>query len=271
MEYKKLKANEQPEYGIIYSVPKSEAVINSDLRTINEKDKTLTEHLLESVKKNGILMPISVWCTKDDDGNQVFKIITGNRRVWCANKIKKIENINVVFKECENESDYMRQAYHSNVQKASKVNELMKTFKVEVIENGLSVRKVASSYGVSEKSVYSALRIVGNEKLEVLAKINFKNAVHMSGNKSFLDNKEIAEIAKTGTITELKEAISNARKKIKLAQDTEEGKELVPEKPKMLNERKRLFFEQLSNYKKTTIVTTKLIDYVYGKSESWNE
>lgn len=265
-----LKTNEEPKLGFVYSVLKTDLHINDDLRTISDKDTSLTVHMLDSVKRNGVLMPITVWYTKDSEGNYCLKIITGNRRVWCANRVKKIEYIDCIFKHCTDHADYMRQAFHSNQHKSSKIHELVKTFKTEVISNGLSPKRVAGAYGVSEKSVYSALKIAGNDKLEDIAKSSFKNAVCLGGNRSFLDNSSIIEVAKTGTIEQLKEAIANARKKAKLAKDKAEGKETPKEVKKFDNERKRLFFTQLENITSKSIDVKSLKDYLYGDTDNWS-
>lgn len=270
--------NETPDFSVIYNVPKTMLTINDDLRKINEKDQKLMT-LLESVKKNGIIQPITVWYTVkktvDKEGvetgeEKIVRIVTGNRRVWCSKKVEKIETVPCQFVKCQDESDYMRMAYHTNVSKASTVGELCGVIKKDVVELGYSARKVAGIYGISEKSVYDSLKIAGNEVLMSVAKKNFKNAMALKkGGSSMLDNPEIIKIAKTGTLDELKKALKVERDRVKALKMAESGVVAVEVEIKEIdNERLKMFALQLPNFNGLTIETNKLKAFLWGEDIS---
>jgi len=269
----KYQSNKPVEIGICYDVPTNLLTVNTDLRKIKEGD-TKVKAMFESIRLNGVLQPVTVWCTKDEKGKRLLRTITGNHRIRGA-QIAELETVPVIFEHCENEGDYIRKAYNLNFSKASAVSELFPHIK-EDIKTGLSVSDVASKYGISEKSVYSAVRIVGNEVLEEIAQHNFKNAYYLSNRKALLENDEIVKIAKTGTIDQLEKAVQNLKDKAKLRHNENTGDSLPGTAEKgtetgkeYSKERQELFFKQLENFNRETIDTAKLKRFLYGEIKDW--
>jgi len=244
----------------------SELEVNEMLRKIDIKDKEYIR-LYDSIDRNGIESPIT--CTAADSPYSPLTVITGNRRLHIAKKLK-LDEIPVIFRKVTSESELLKIAYHLNVQKTSKVYELLSRFREDVKE-GSSVKQIASKYGFSEKIIYDALKIAGNPVLEAIAKKSFKNAVTLAGQKTFFEGlsekekKEVAEKAIVQTEKDFKDSLRGLKDRRK-AERT--GKELV-DIPKFQFERKNLFFAQLYETKEKSISVDKLKSFLYGELENW--
>lgn len=265
MPNKLYKKETVPEIGIVYDVPKDLLTINEDLRKVKQ-DKSY-EALFDSIKRmREVTQPITCWYNPE---TKEIEIVTGNRRVHCAKRTSKVSTIPAYFKVFKDKAEYMKEAYHLNISKASPISELMTQFRSEV-NAGLTVKQIASKYAVSEKAVYQGLKIESNPVLKEIAESSFKNAVYLAGNTGLLKNNEIVKVAKTGTIDQLKDAISNHKKQVKLAAAVKNGETIEePEKPVYNEENKVLFFKQLENYAHDTINTKNLKSFLLGTRKDW--
>ena len=254
-------------FGQVYTLPKTIPTVNEDLRKVNRESKEYIA-LFESIKKEGILDPITVWKTTDKEGEIIYRTVTGNRRIDCASRIKKITEIDVIFQNYADEKEYIKNAFHLNIHKGSPVSELVPYFRV-LVNEGKSPKQIASMYSLSVKVINEALKLSTDDRLTDIAKASFKNAVHMASNKKFLDNKEILNIAKTGTIDDLKNKIAAVKKAIKLTKSEQEGKTEEPKEKVFVTDRINEFVTQLNLYIGVTMDTAAVKSFLYGDTEKW--
>ncbi len=127
-------------------------------------DEALNE-LSESIKKHGILTPITVRQT-----GEYFQIIAGERR-WRAARLAGLEEIPAMIIEAD-EKTVMEVALIENLQREDlNAVELAKGFKVLIDQFGLTQDEVSERVGKSRPTITNALRILAlnNEILEMIA------------------------------------------------------------------------------------------------------
>ena len=162
-------------------------------------DDNSIKELADSIKEQGLLMPILVKKDKNSTNNKKFIIIAGERR-WRACKSLKMKTINaIIIKNTSEKSDALA-AIIENVQRenlsvleeAIAYDKLIKNYKMKHED-------IAKSTGKSRSYITNLLRILslneGVKKLLNEKKISFGHARALlnAPNQLFLANKVIAD------------------------------------------------------------------------------
>ncbi len=162
-------------------------------------DDNSIKELADSIKEQGLLMPILVKKDKNSTNNKKFIIIAGERR-WRACKSLKMKTINaIIIKNTSEKSDALA-AIIENVQRedlsvleeAIAYDKLIKNYKMKHED-------VAKSTGKSRSYITNLLRILsldeGVKKLLIEKKISFGHARALlnAPNQLVLANKVVTE------------------------------------------------------------------------------
>ena len=111
--------------------------------------------LMESIRENGILQPITV--TRLMDGK--YQLIAGERRLRSAEKLK-MNKIPVIVREANNQ-DKLILALIENIQRTNlNLIEEAKAYKKLATEFGFSLKEVAEKTGKSASTISSSIRLL---------------------------------------------------------------------------------------------------------------
>ena len=161
-------------------------------------DKSIKE-LANSIKEQGLLMPILVKLEKNDNNKKEYKIIAGERR-WRACKSLKMNNIKaIVVKNTTDKSDALA-AIIENVQREDlAIMEEAMAYDKLIKNYGMKHDEIAKSTGKSRSYITNLIRILNlEEEVKILLnekKISFGHARALlsATNQSNLANKVIKE------------------------------------------------------------------------------
>jgi len=185
-------------------------------------DKEKLQELAESIKANGLTVPIQVIKKKD-----YWEIVSGERR-WRAHQIAKLKTIKAIEKEYKKDSsrklDSLMENLHredlNEVEKASTLAEIQKDEK-------LSVKELCVKCGLSERYIKNLLNLL-NPEMEHLAEAVKKGEIiehHARTIKTINDKdteKKVLKMVKDKELSVTKtealvKAIKKAPKEVKKA------------------------------------------------------
>ena len=162
-------------------------------------DDVSIKELANSIKEQGLLMPILVKLEKNDNNKKEYKIIAGERR-WRACKSLKMKSIKaIIVKSTSDKADALA-AIIENVQREDlAILEEAVAYDKLIMNYGMKHNEIAKNTGKSRSYITNLIRILNlEEKVKTFLnqkKISFGHARALLGapNQSKIANKVIKE------------------------------------------------------------------------------